>query len=94
MGQRILFGGGGSPHQGPLWGRNLPLDPQVIMGRKAGNLVEGIGSRREPTIARQPLRSAKQRSVEWSRASAARSYIPVLQAIPGTRFHPALATVR
>jgi hypothetical protein len=36
---------------------------------------EGIESRREPTIARQPLRSAQQRSVERSRASAARSYI-------------------
>jgi hypothetical protein len=35
MDQRILFGGGGSPHRGPLWGRNLPLDPQVIMGRQA-----------------------------------------------------------
>jgi hypothetical protein len=32
---------------------------------------------------RQSLPSAQQRSVEWSRASAARSYIPVLQAIPG-----------
>ena len=76
MGQRILFGGGGSPHRGPLWDRNLPLDPQVIMGRQAISskpfalflrLLFGFASVNSASHRALQLSGIQQPSVDWSR---------------------------